>query len=113
MAYSVRRFFATHIDRDRLEPSGNQRARQMIKIAGATARIREQHDWCAQTAKCAFQRRVTDVDASMLLQSHLPLLLPTGRAFPCRAGHVPRDRPTLVPSCLREADQRPNNRRET
>jgi hypothetical protein len=62
---------ATHINRDRLEPSGNQRARQVIKIAGATARIREQHDWCARTAKCAFQRRVTDVDASMLLQSHL------------------------------------------
>src|SRR5262249_29653762 len=64
---------ATHINRDRLEPFGNQRARQMIKIAGATARIREQHDWCAQTANCAFQRRVADVDASMLLQSHLPL----------------------------------------
>src|SRR5215468_12152995 len=73
---------ATHINRDRLEPSGNQRARQMIKIAGATARIREQHDWCAQTAKCAFQGRVTDVDASMLLQSHLPLLLPTGATSP-------------------------------
>src|SRR6516165_11699596 len=64
---------------------GNQRACQMIKIAGATARIREQHDWCAQTAKCAFQRRVTDIDASMLLQSHLPLLLLTERKFPCRA----------------------------
>src|SRR5437868_14235025 len=73
---------ATHINRDRLEPSGDQRARQMIKIAGATARIREQHDWCARTAKCAFQRRVTDVDASMLRQSRLPLCLPTGRASP-------------------------------
>src|ERR1700741_3792268 len=51
----------------------------MIKIAGATARICEQHNWCARTAKCAFQRRVTDVDASMLLQSHLPLL--------CRCNH--------------------------
>src|SRR5215470_12728637 len=70
---------ATHINRDRLEPSGNQRARQMIKIAGATARICEQHNWCARTAKCAFQRRLTDVDASMLLQSHLPLL--------CRCNH--------------------------
>ena len=89
---------ATHINRDRLEPSGNQRARQMIKIAGATARIRKQHDWCAQTTKCAVQRRVTDLDASMLLQSHLPLLLPTGRDFPCRAGHVPCDHPTLVPN---------------
>ena len=88
---------AAHINRDRLEPSGNQHARQMIKIAGATARIREQHDWCARTAKCAFQGRVSDVDASMLLQSHLPLLLPTGRDFPSRAGHVPRDHPTLVP----------------
>src|SRR4051812_33752407 len=43
---------ATHIYRDRLESSGNQRARQLIKIAGATARIREQHDWCARTTKC-------------------------------------------------------------
>src|SRR5262244_1189100 len=34
---------ATHINRDRLEPSANQRVPQMIKIAGATARIREQH----------------------------------------------------------------------
>jgi hypothetical protein len=33
----------------------------------------------------------------MLPQSHLPLLLPTGRDFPCRAGHVPRDHPTSVP----------------
>src|SRR6201998_3836154 len=45
---------ATHINRDRLEPSGNQRARQMIKIAGATACIREQHNWCAPTANCEF-----------------------------------------------------------
>src|SRR5262249_57593229 len=87
---------ATHINRDRLEPSGNQRARQMIKIAGATARIREQHDWCAQTANCAFQRRVTDVDASMLLQSHLLLLLPTRRDFPCRWSCPPRP-PYLTP----------------
>src|SRR5712671_5907499 len=72
---------AAHINRDRLEPSDNQRARQLIKIAGATARIREQHDWCARTAKCAFQRRVTDVDASMLRQSRLPLLLPTAHEF--------------------------------
>src|SRR6516165_6953443 len=88
---------ATHINRDRLEPSGNQRARQMIKIARATARIRKQHDWCAQTANCAFQRRVTDVDASMLLQSHLPLFAAYGARLLCRAGHVPRDHPTLVP----------------
>src|SRR6516165_7914669 len=72
----------THINRDRLELSGNQRARQMIKIARATARIREQHDRCAQAAKCAFQRRVTDVDASMLLQSHLPLFAAYGARPP-------------------------------
>src|SRR3954449_3934251 len=72
---------ATHIYRDRLESSGNQRARQLIKIAGATARIREQHDWCAHTAKCAFQRRVTDLDIPMLRQSRLPLLLPTAHEF--------------------------------
>ena len=87
---------AAHIYRDRQEPSGSQHARQLIKISGATARIREQHDWCARTAKCAFQRRVTDVDASMLLQSHLPLFTAYGARLPCRADDVPRD-PTLVP----------------
>src|SRR5947209_14670722 len=51
----------------------------MIKIAGATPCIREQHDWCARTIKCAFQRRVTDLDGTMLLHSHLPLL--------CRCNH--------------------------
>src|ERR1700745_280012 len=51
----------------------------MIKIAGATACIREQHDWCARTIKCAFQRRVTDLDGTMLLHSHLALL--------CRCNH--------------------------
>src|SRR5947209_20308802 len=40
----------------------------MIKIADAATRIREQHDWCARTAKCAFQRRVTDLDRLMPLQ---------------------------------------------
>src|SRR3954447_5109513 len=38
----------------------------MIKIADAAARIREQHDWCARAAKCAFQRHVTDFDRSIL-----------------------------------------------
>jgi hypothetical protein len=47
----------------------------MIKITGATARIREQHDWCARTAKYAFQRRITNFDGSILLHSHLPHLL--------------------------------------
>src|SRR5262249_36431771 len=70
---------ATHINRDRLEASGNQRARQMIKIAGAAASIVEQHDGCARTANCALQRRVTDVDASMLLQSHLRACLLSAR----------------------------------
>jgi len=87
---------ATDIYRDRLESSGNQRARQLIKIAGATARIREQHDWCARTAKCAFQRRVTDVDASMLRQSRLPLCAAHGARLPCRAEDVSRD-PASVP----------------
>src|SRR5436309_9989480 len=87
---------ATHIYRDRLESSGNQRARQLIKISGATARIREQHDWCARTAKCAFQRRVTDVDASMLRQSRLPLVAAHGARLPCRADDVSRD-PASVP----------------
>src|SRR3954469_7400411 len=87
---------ATHIYRDRLESSGNQRVRQLIKIAGATARIREQHDWCARTAKCALQRRVSDVDASMLRQSRLPLLAAHGARLPCRPEDVSRD-PASVP----------------
>src|SRR5437763_6133522 len=87
---------ATHIYRDRLESSGNQRVRQLIKIAGATARIREQQDWCARTAKCALQRRVTDVDASMLRQSRLPLFAAHGARLPCRAEDVSRN-PTSVP----------------
>src|SRR4051794_39475864 len=87
---------AAHIYRDRQEPSGSQHARQLIKITGATARIREQHDWCARTAKCAFQSRVTDIDASMLLQSHLPLFTAYRARLPCRAEDVSRD-PTSVP----------------
>src|SRR5262249_22395025 len=70
---------ATHINRDRLEPAGNQRARHMIKIAGAAAGIREQYERCADAANCAFQRRVTDLDGTMLPHSHLPLL--------CRCNH--------------------------
>jgi AraC-like DNA-binding protein len=38
----------------------------MIKIADATARIREQHDWYARTAGCAFQRHVTDFDVEVI-----------------------------------------------
>ena len=70
---------ATHIDRDCLEPSGNQHACEMIKIAGATARVREQHDGCARTAKCAFQGRVTDFDGSMLLQTNLRVCVLSSR----------------------------------
>jgi hypothetical protein len=88
---------ATHIDRDRLELSGNKHACEMIKIAGATACIREQHDWCARTAKCAFQGRVTDVDASMLLQFNLHVCLLSERVYAHRTGRDPRDRPTFVP----------------
>src|ERR1700758_2029974 len=98
---------ATHINRDRLEPSGNQRARQMIKIAGATARIREQHDWCAQTAKCAFQRRVTDLDGSMLhsLLRACPL---SASICLCRTGrHIRGDRRRSCPSSLGEGEHRP------
>src|SRR4051794_22108253 len=99
---------ATHIYRDRLEPSDNQRARQLIKIAGATARIREQHDWCARTAKCAFQRRVTDVDASMLRQSRLPLCAAHGARLPCRAEDVSRD-PASVPKLPKRGRTAPQN----
>src|ERR1700674_5706187 len=38
----------------------------MIKIADAAACIREQHDWCARTAGCAFQRHVTDSDVEAI-----------------------------------------------
>src|SRR5260370_18750037 len=38
----------------------------MIKITDATARIREQHDWCARTAGCAFQRHVTEFDVEAI-----------------------------------------------
>src|SRR5215831_10791289 len=55
-----------HINRDGLKPSGCKDAGQIIKITDATARIREQHDWYAQTVKCAFQRHVTYFDHSML-----------------------------------------------
>jgi hypothetical protein len=79
----------------------------MIKIAGATACIREQHDWCARTAKCAFQRRVTDFDGSMLLQSNLRVCLLSERVYVRRTGRDPRDRPTFVPGRLREGDHGP------
>src|SRR6516164_4995148 len=46
----------------------------MIKIAGATTRIREQHDWCAQTAKCAVQRRVTERRCFDAAAISIPLL---------------------------------------
>src|SRR4051794_26256355 len=92
---------AAHINRDRQEPSGSQHARQLIKITGATARIREQHDWCARTAKYAFQSRVTDVDASMLLQSLLPLFT-VYRARPPVALIISPATPRYCPSCLRE-----------
>ena len=55
-----------HINRDGLKPSGCKHASQIIKITDATARIREQHDWYARTAGCAFQRHVTDFDVEAI-----------------------------------------------
>ena len=61
-----------HVDRDGLQPSGRKHARQLVKITGAAAGIREQHDRNARAVKGAFERRAADFDVSMLLHSHSP-----------------------------------------
>src|ERR1700736_3684344 len=60
-----------HINRDALQPSGSEHARQVVKITGAAAAIREQHDRGAGPAKGAFERRAADFDVSVLLQISL------------------------------------------
>ena len=59
-----------HINRDCLQPFGSEHARQVLKITGAAAGIREQHNRSAGPAKGAFERRAADFDVSVLLQSH-------------------------------------------
>jgi hypothetical protein len=61
-----------HINRDGLQPAGSEHARQVVKITGAAAGIREQHDRGAGPIKGAFERRAADFDVSVLLQSHSP-----------------------------------------
>src|SRR3982751_5202243 len=60
-----------HVDRDGLQPSGSEHSRQLLKIPGAAAAIREQNDRNAGPVQCAFERRAADFDVSMLLQSYL------------------------------------------
>src|SRR5262249_6036927 len=61
-----------HVNRDGLQPSGSEHARQVVKITGAAAGIREQHHRSAGPAEGAFERRAADFDGSMLLHSHSP-----------------------------------------
>ena len=75
-SYAVERAAAlsntAHVNRDGLQPSGSEHARQVVKITGAAARIREQHDRRARPVKGAFESRAADFDVSVLLQSHSP-----------------------------------------
>jgi hypothetical protein len=75
-SYAVERAAAlsstAHVNRDGLQPSGSEHARQVVKITGAAAGIREQHNRSAGPVKGAFERRATDFDVSMLLHSHSP-----------------------------------------
>jgi hypothetical protein len=61
-----------HVDTDGLQPSGSERARQIVKITAAAAGIREQHTRSPRTVEGAFERRAADFDVSVLLQSHSP-----------------------------------------
>jgi AraC family transcriptional regulator of adaptative response/methylated-DNA-[protein]-cysteine methyltransferase len=75
-SYAVERAAAlsstAHVDTDGLQPSGSERARQIVKITAAAAGIREQHNRSARTVEGAFERRAADFDVSVLLQSHSP-----------------------------------------
>jgi hypothetical protein len=75
-SYAVERAAAlsntAHVNRDGLQPSGSKHARQVAKITGTAARIREQHDRRARPVKGAFESRAAYFDVSVLLQSHLP-----------------------------------------
>jgi hypothetical protein len=74
--YAVERAAAlsstAHVNRDGLQPSGSEYTRQVVKITGAAAGIREQHDGNSGPVKGAFERRAADFDVSVLLQSHSP-----------------------------------------
>src|SRR5436189_6379283 len=81
-SYAVERAAAlsstAHVNRDGLQPSGSEHARQVVKITGAAAGIREQHNRSAGPVKGAFERRAADLDVSVLLHSHSPASRLTG-----------------------------------
>jgi hypothetical protein len=61
-----------HVNGDGLQPSGTECARQVVKITGAAAGVREQHDRGARPAKGELERRAADFDLSVLPQPHSP-----------------------------------------
>jgi len=67
-SYAVERAAAlagtAHVNRDGLQPSGSEHARQVVKITGAAAGIREQYNRSARPIKGAFERRAADFDVS-------------------------------------------------
>src|SRR5262250_1245188 len=75
-SYAVERAAAlsstAHVDTDGVQPTGSEHARQVLKITGAAAGIREQHNRSAGPVKGAFERRAADFDVSMLLHSRSP-----------------------------------------
>src|ERR1700724_1622806 len=62
-----------HVNGDGLQPSGSEHARQVVKITGAAAGIREQHDRGAGPAKGAFERRAADFEADSVRHDVTPL----------------------------------------
>jgi hypothetical protein len=56
-----------------LQPSRSEHTRQVVKITGAAAGIREQHDGDSRPVNGAFERRAANFEVSVLLHSHSPL----------------------------------------
>jgi AraC family transcriptional regulator of adaptative response/methylated-DNA-[protein]-cysteine methyltransferase len=80
-----------HVNGYGLQPSGSEHARQVLKITAAAAGIREQHNRSAGPVNGAFERRVADLDVSVLLQSHSPAsrLTLDAQSVSWRADHRP------------------------
>ncbi len=78
-----------HVNRDGLQPSGSEHTRQVVKITGAAAGIREQHDGNSGPVNGAFERRATDFDVSMLLQISLSRESANVRCPKSRGGRSP------------------------
>src|SRR5580693_1231457 len=102
-SYAVERAAAlsstAHVDTDGLQPTGSEHARQVVKITGAAAGIREQHNRRAGPVKGAFERRAADFDVSVLLHSHAPAsrLTSGAQSVSWRADHRPeRSRSDVV-----------------